>query len=109
MASLQKALPLDGGHRREFDDERLFISLADIYERAGGTPAAYWTEYSNGMAKKIKGSMADTPFRQFVQAFYSRLPVLSKRTLAGVDEALRGAMRSRGRSKSANQSAEHSL
>jgi hypothetical protein len=86
-ARLDEALPRDGGRRRPYDDERLFIGLADVFERAGGAASAYWSEYSSGMA--------DTPFRRFVQAFYKMLPVQSKRKPAGVDGALRDAMSSR--------------
>jgi hypothetical protein len=86
-ARLDEALPRDGGRRRPYDDERLFIALADVFERAGGAASAYWSEYSIGIA--------DTPFRRFVQAFYKMLPVQSKRKPAGVDEALRDAMSSR--------------
>ena len=59
-ARLEEALPRDGGRRRPYDDARLFIALADVFERAGGAPVAYWSEYPSGMA--------DTPFRKFVQA-----------------------------------------
>ena len=87
-ARLKKALPRDGGRRRPYDDEWLFIALADVFERAGGASVVYWTAHNSS-------GMADTPFRKFVQAFYKMLPVQSKRTLAGVDGALRLAMRSR--------------
>ena len=88
MARLEQALPKDRGGRRHYDDERLFIFLADVYMRAGGTPTApYWSEYSSGMV--------DTPFRQFVHTFYKMLPVPAKRPSAGVDEGLRHAMQSR--------------
>jgi len=95
MARSEQMLPPDGGRRRPYDDERLFMSLADIYECAGGKAAVYWSEYSSGLAENVKGSMADTPFRRFVQTFYARLPAVSKRTRVGVDEALRDAKRSR--------------
>jgi hypothetical protein len=87
-ARLEQALPRDGGRWRPFDDERLFIALADIFERAGGASVTYWTEHPSS-------GMADTPFRRFVQAFYRMLPVQLKRKPAGVDKALRDAMRSR--------------
>jgi hypothetical protein len=85
---LEQALPADEGRRRPYDDERLFMALADLFERAGGASVTYWTEYSSS-------GVADTPFRRFVQAFYGMLPVHSKRTAAGVDEALRHAMQAR--------------
>jgi len=87
IARLERILPGDEGRRRPYDDERLFITLANIFELAGGTAAAYWTEYPSGMA--------DTPFRRFGQLFYKLLPIEPKRTPAGVDEALRDAIRSR--------------
>jgi hypothetical protein len=87
-ARLEQALPADEGRRRPYDDERLFIALADLFERAGGASVTYWTEYPSS-------GMADTPFRRFVQAFYRMLPAQSKRTAAGVDEALRHAMQAR--------------
>jgi hypothetical protein len=86
---LQQALPRDRGSPRPYEDERLFIALADVFERAGGAPVAYWSEHEDPRG------MADTPFRRFVQAFYQMLPVQSKRKPAGVDDALRDAMRSR--------------
>jgi hypothetical protein len=89
-AKLKHALPRDRGGRRSYDDERLFIALADVFARAGGAPVTYWTEHD-----PAGSGMADTPFRRFVQAFYEMLPVPSKRTAAGVDEALRHAMGSR--------------
>jgi hypothetical protein len=87
IARLERDLPLDEGRRRPYDDKRLFITLANIFELAGGTAATYWTEYPSGMA--------DTPFRRFVQLFYKMLPVEAKRTPSGVDGALRHAIRSR--------------
>jgi hypothetical protein len=87
IARLERILPGDEGRRRPYDDEPLFITLANIFELAGGTAAAYWTEYPSGMA--------DTPFRRFGQLFYKMLPIEPKRTPAGVDEALRDAIRSR--------------
>ena len=86
-ARLEQALPKDGGRWRPFHDERFFIALADVFERAGGASVAYWSEYPTGMA--------DTPFRRFVQTFYKLLLVKSKRKPTGVDKALRDAMRSR--------------
>lgn len=87
VVKLDEALPRNGGRRRPYDDQRLFTAMADVFERAGGTASAYWSEHAGGMA--------DNPFRRFVQVFYKKLPVQSKRTPAGVDEALRDAMSSR--------------
>jgi hypothetical protein len=88
-ARLEQALPRDGGRWRPFDDERLFVALADFFECAGGESVTYWTEHGD------RSGMADTPFRRFVQTFYKMLPVGSKRKPTGVDKALRDAMRSR--------------
>jgi hypothetical protein len=89
IARLEQALPRDRGTPRPYDDEPLFIALADVFECAGGASVTYWTEHGD------RSGMADTPFRRFVQAFYKLLPVQSKRKSVGVDEALRDAMRSR--------------
>jgi hypothetical protein len=89
-ARLEQALPKDGGRWRPFDDERFFIALAEVFERAGGAPVIYWTEHAPGGC-----GMAETPFRRFVQTFYNILPVQSKRKPKGVDRALRDAMRYR--------------
>jgi len=87
IASLKQVLPEDEGRRRPYEDQRLFITLANIFELAGGAAVAYWSEYPSGMA--------DKPFRRFAQLFYRMLPIEPKRTPAGVDEALRDAIRSR--------------
>lgn len=88
-ARLEQALPRDAGRWRPYNDKRLFIILADLFERAGGESVTYWTEHGD------RSGMADTPFRRFVQAFYKMLPIGSKRRPTGVDKALRDAMRSR--------------
>jgi hypothetical protein len=88
MAKAAKALPKDRGGWRPYDDERLFISLAAVYRRAGGKATApYWNDHAGGMI--------ETPFHQFVHTFYKMLPVRSKRNPTGVDKALRDALASR--------------
>jgi hypothetical protein len=87
-ARLEQALPTDGGGWRPFDDERLFIALADVFERAGGAAVTYQSEHHSS-------GMADTPFRRFVHAFYKMLPVQSKRKRTGLDKALLDALQSR--------------
>jgi hypothetical protein len=89
VAALKRSLPPDPGRQRPFDDERRIIFLADIFEDAGGKAAAYLSAYSE------TGSMADTPFRNFAQQFYSLLPAEDKRNLGGLDEALRLAVMAR--------------
>src|SRR5262245_26742198 len=89
-ARLERALPPDGGRGRPYDDERLFIALADIFERAGRASVAYRTEHHSS-------GMADTPFRRFVRALYKMLPVRAKRAPTGLDKALRDAMQARRR------------
>ena len=88
MQRLEAELPNDRGQRRAFGDEQLLLRLASIFECAGGTTAFYWTEHPDS-------GMADTAFRKFAQAFYQMLPVQQKRTPAGLDGALRAALRSR--------------
>jgi hypothetical protein len=84
MAKAEKALPKDRGGQRPYDDEPLFMRLAAVYRLAGGTATApYWNDYTDGIV--------ETPFRQFVHAFYKMLPIPAKRSPAGVDEALRHA------------------
>jgi hypothetical protein len=84
IRALKQCLPPDPGRQRPFDDERRIIFLADVFEAAGGKPAAYLTAYAE------TGSMADTPFRRFAQLFYSLLPSdEDKRDPGGLDEALR--------------------
>jgi hypothetical protein len=89
LVALKSSLPLDPGGQRPFDDERRIISLADIFEAAGGKPTAYLSEHSE------TGSMADTPFRQFAQRFYAMLPADDKRDPGGLDKALLSARKAR--------------
>jgi hypothetical protein len=89
VVALKNSLPLDPGRQRPFDDERRIISLADIFEAAGGNPTAYLSEYSE------TGSMADTPFRSFAHRFYTMLPADDKRDPGGLDKALRLALKAR--------------
>ena len=89
MVALQQCLPPDPGRQRPFDDERRLIFLADIFEEAGGKAVAYASEHVE------TGSMADTPFRNFAQLFYSLLPANDKRTCGGLDDALRDALATR--------------
>ncbi len=86
VEALRQCLPPDPGRQRPFDDERRIIFLADIFEEAGGKAAAYLSAYVK------KGIMADTPFRNFAQQFYSLLSADDKREPGGLDEAIRVAL-----------------
>ena len=88
MSALEGELPKDHGRRRPFDDEGFLHRLADIYGSAGGKAVAYRSELSST-------GIANTPFRRFVHAFYGLIRMRSKRTSAGLDEALLAALRSR--------------
>jgi hypothetical protein len=83
--ALKKCLPSDPGRQRPFDDDRRIRYLSEIYEQAGGKATAYLSSYTE------KG-MADTPFRNFAQSFYSMLPAEDKRDPGGLDDALRFAL-----------------
>ncbi len=84
------ALPMDTGAPRHKDEERYLILLADLFEAAGGRAVAY-------PSKHAAEGYADTPFRQFVHHYYNLLPLKSRRTRSGLDEALRRALRFRRR------------
>ena len=89
VVALMQYLPPDPGRQRPFDDEQRIISLADIFEDAGGKAVAYAGGYY------AAGSMADTPFRRFAQQFYLLLPADDKRDPGGLDDALRDALAAR--------------
>jgi hypothetical protein len=84
VGGLIRCLPRDPGRQRPFDDERRIIFLADIFEQAGGKASAYLSAHVE--------RMADTPFRNFAQQFYSLLPAEDKRDPGGLDDALRLAL-----------------
>jgi hypothetical protein len=86
--ALKQCLPEDPGRQRPFDDQRRMIFLADIFERAGGKAAVYWSEATTS-------SYADTPFRKFAHQFYSLLSAEDKRDPGGLDDALRDALSAR--------------
>ena len=100
LVALMGCLPEDPGRQRPFDDERRIIFLADIFEQAGGRAAAYLSSHveTASMADTV---MADTPFRNFAQQFYSLLPAEDKRDRGGFDEALRLALIARRAQRSA--------
>jgi hypothetical protein len=89
VIGLLQCLPPDPGRQRPFDDERRFMYLADVFEKAGGKAVAYASSYSE------TSSMADTAFRRFAQRFYSLLPAEDKRDPGGLDDALRDALATR--------------
>jgi hypothetical protein len=84
IGRIQSVLPPDSGRARSFSDERRITSLSDIFEAAGGKAKAYTSHHQ-------ADGYADTAFRRFAQAFYSRLPG-KKRKPKGLDEALREGM-----------------
>jgi hypothetical protein len=96
VVALIQCLPADPGRQRPFDDERRIIYLADIFEEAGGRATAYLSAHVEA------GSMAETPFRNFAQQFYSVLPAEDKRDPGGLDEALRLAVIARRAKRSAS-------
>jgi len=74
------------------DEERFIVALADQFETAGGRARAYTSEYSGS-------GYGETPFRNFVHAFYEMLPINSRRTPSGLDDAIRRALHRRRRAK----------
>jgi hypothetical protein len=90
VSALKKCLPADPGRPRPYGDERRLMSLADVFEEAGGVATAYASEAA-------PGGVANTRFRRFAQQFYSLLPADQKRTRAGLDDELRRALRGRRR------------
>jgi hypothetical protein len=85
-----KALPADSGRRRPGDEERFIIYLADQFEGSGGRARAYANKHRDS-------GYADTSFRKFVHQFYALLPIASRRTSSGLDEAIIRALRYRRR------------
>jgi hypothetical protein len=86
FAAVKEKLPNDPGGKRPFDDERYVITLADVFEAAGGKPVVYAGGYYE------QGSMANTPFRRFAQLFYFFLRAREKRDPGGLDDAIRDAL-----------------
>jgi hypothetical protein len=88
LSLASRALPSDSGRRRPMDEERFIIYLADQFEASGGRALAY--------ANKHKESgYADTSFCRFVHQFYALLPIVSKRSRSGLDEAIIRALKYR--------------
>jgi hypothetical protein len=84
----EQSLPSDTGSVRSRDDYRFIQYLADQFEACGGKARAYLSAYS-------EEGYAETPFRQFVHRFYEFLPLKSRRTLRGLDEAIRQTLMGR--------------
>jgi hypothetical protein len=89
VAALKDVLPKDWGKSRPYGDERLLVSLADIFEDAEGRASIYFDSHS--------GKIADNPFRRFAQNFYGFLPTENKRKPGGLDAALRKVVKARRR------------
>jgi hypothetical protein len=96
--ALRQCLPRDPGRQRPFEDEHRIISLADIFEQAGGKASVYSNQYVE------TGNVIDTPFRRFAQYFYLVLPADDKRDPGGLDQALRLALITRRRKRSVSDS-----
>jgi hypothetical protein len=95
IQSLRKAeelLPPDSGSARPMDDHRFIRYLADQFEACGGKARAYLSNHSDE-------NYAKTPFRQFVLRFYRLLPLKTRRTQRGLDEAIRRTLAQRRRSQ----------
>lgn len=95
IGSLRKAeelLPADSGAARPMDDYRFIQYLADQFEACGGKARAYLSSHSDE-------DYAKTPFRQFVHQFYRLVPLRTRRTQRGLDEAIRQALAQRRRTQ----------
>jgi hypothetical protein len=88
----KQSLPPDGGRARPMDEERFIVALADQFETAGGHARAYTSAHSGS-------GYGETPFRNFVHAFYEMLPIKTRRTPSGLDDAVRRALDRRRRAK----------
>jgi hypothetical protein len=88
----KQSLPPDSGGARPMDEERFIVALAEQFETAGGKARAYSSEHSSS-------GYGETPFRNFVHAFYDMLPIKSQRTPSGLDDAIRRALHRRRRAK----------
>jgi hypothetical protein len=92
LRAAEELLPPDTGAARPMDDHRFIRYLADQFEACGKKARAYLSSHSDeGYAK--------TPFRQFVHRFYRLLPLKTRRTQRGLDEAIRQALAERRRAK----------
>jgi hypothetical protein len=92
LREAEQSLPPDSGRARPMDDHRFIRYLADQFQANGSKVAAYRSSHN------VEG-YARTPFRQFVHKFYSYLPLKTRRTRSGLDEAIRQALRGRRRQK----------
>jgi hypothetical protein len=83
-------LPLDTGSSRPMDEDRFIIYLADQFETSGVQATAFSSSHS-------EFGYGDTLFRNFVHKFYELLPIKSRRTSSGLDEAIIRALEYRRR------------
>jgi hypothetical protein len=90
LAHVEQALPVDRGRPRPMDEDRFIIYLADQFEASGGQTSAYRTAHT-------ESGYAEKPFRNFVHEFYKLLPITSRRTESGLDEAILRALKYRRR------------
>jgi hypothetical protein len=92
LVRVEQNLPIDTGRRRPMDEDRFIIALADQFEASGVHARAYTSDHS-------ESGYGETPFRQFVHEFYKVLPISSRRTQTGLDEAIRRALNQRRHAK----------
>jgi hypothetical protein len=90
LSALEQNLPVDEGRRRPKDDDRFIIHLANQFEASGGRATASRTEYT-------ESGYRETAFRKFVHEFYKMIPIRSRRTDGGLDEAIAHALSYRHR------------
>jgi hypothetical protein len=84
----QGSLPLDKGRSRPKDDDRFIIFLAIKFEASGGRAVAFKNSHT-------ASGYGDTHFRKFIHKFYQLLPIKSRRTASGLDEAIIRALKYR--------------
>jgi hypothetical protein len=82
---VQQDLPVDKGRSRPMDEDRFILYLADQFEASGARASAYASQHS-------ESGYGETPFRRFVHEFYAMLPIKSRRTRVGLDDAILRAL-----------------
>jgi hypothetical protein len=90
LSRVEQHRPVDKGRSRPMDEDRFIIYLADQFEAFGGRATAYRNEHTDS-------GYGETPFRNFVHKFYDMVPIESRRTKSGLDEAIRRALEYRRR------------
>jgi hypothetical protein len=90
LSAVEQNLPVDEGRSRPKDDDRFIIHLANQFEASGGRATASRTAYT-------ESGYRETVFRKFVHEFYKTIPIKSRRTDGGLDEAIVHALSYRHR------------